>query len=87
MNCYIGLKTEVVLKKKQRVLQFRHYCALQILLFSSHNLWTNELKIILKIEVMESIIKYIECMSPTILPFERKQHGRNKNNYTLFIIH
>ena len=36
---------------------------------------------------MESIIKYIECMSPTILPFERKQRGRNKNNYTLFILH
>ena len=36
---------------------------------------------------MESIIKYIECMSPTILPFERKERGRNKNNYTLFILH
>ena len=36
---------------------------------------------------MESIIKYIECMSPTILPSERKQNGRNKNNYNLFILH
>ena len=36
---------------------------------------------------MEYIIKYIECMSPTILPFERKECGRNKNNYTLFILH
>ena len=87
MNCYIGLKTVIVLEKKQRVFGFHHYCALQILLFSSHYLWTNVLKIILKIEVMESIIKYIECMSPTILPFERKQNGRNKNNYTLFILH
>ena len=26
-------------------------------------------------------------MSPTIIPFVRKQHGRNKNNYTLFILH
>ena len=26
-------------------------------------------------------------MSPTILPFERKQHGHNKNKYTFFILH
>ena len=26
-------------------------------------------------------------MSPTILPFERKQPGQNKINYTLFILH
>ena len=75
------------LGKKQRVFQFHHYCALEILLFSSHNLWTNMLKTILKIEVMESIIKYIECVSPKFLPFEHKQHGRNYNNYTLFILH
>ena len=36
---------------------------------------------------MESIVKYIECMSPTILPVERKQRGRSKNNYTLFMLH
>ena len=36
---------------------------------------------------MESIVKYIECMSPTILPFERKQRGCNKNNYTLFMLY
>ena len=36
---------------------------------------------------MESIIEYIECMTPTMLPFECKERGRNKNNYTLFILH
>ena len=36
---------------------------------------------------MESIIKYIEGMPPTMLPFECKERGRNKNNYTLFILH
>ena len=36
---------------------------------------------------MEYIVKYIECIYPSILPFERKQHGRNKKNYTIFILH
>ena len=36
---------------------------------------------------MESIIKYIEGMPSTMLPFECKERGRNKNNYTLFILH
>ena len=36
---------------------------------------------------MEYIIKYIEGMPATMLPFECKERGRNKNNYTLFILH
>ena len=53
----------------------------------SHNLWTNLLNEIQNIEVVKYIIKYIECLSPPILTFEHKQNGRNKKNYTLFILH